>query len=105
MDHSVAVGKDPIYDRGYHAERHANLIEDDEYFWARAKASADLYLFQSEQVKRVFEYGCGIGQGIAALPNAAGWDVSSEARENCRRRNLRVFDSLEMVPKRSWDIV
>ena len=105
MDSSVAVGKDPVYDRGYHAERHANLIADDEYFWARAKASAELYLTHSEQQKRVFEYGCGIGQGIAALPNAAGWDISAEARENCRRRKLQVFDSLELVPKRSWDIV
>ena len=72
IDGIKGINGDPIYERGYHTERHANLIRDDEYFWARAQASADLYFSPSEQGKRVFEYGCGIGQGIAALPHAAG---------------------------------
>jgi len=96
---------DPYYDEGYHARRHKALIEDEEYFRARAEASARFYFAPAELGVRVFEYGCGIGQGIAALPNAAGWDVSSEAREACRRRGLRVFDRLEDIPPAAWDIV
>lgn len=101
----MPVEKDQIYDRGYHAERHVRLIEDDEYFWTRSKASARIYFTPEEQRKRIFEYGCGIGQSIASLPNAAGWDVSSEALELCRRRKIRVYDELEAVPRRAWDIV
>jgi SAM-dependent methyltransferase len=97
--------KDPIYDRGYHSQRHAHLIGDDEYFWARAEASARLYFSPEERSKRIFEYGCGIGQGIAALPHASGWDVSSEAREICLRRGLRVYDDIDTVPRKAWDIV
>ena len=101
----VRNDKDPVYDRQYHSQRHAHLIYDDEYFWARAKASADLYFSSQEQAKRIFEYGCGIGQGIASLPHAAGWDVSAEAREICRRRNLQVYEDLDDVPRKAWDIV
>ena len=97
--------EDPIYDRGYHSQRHAHLIGEDEYFWARAEASARLYFSPEERSKRIFEYGCGIGQGIAALPHASGWDVSSEAREICLRRNLRVYDDIDTVPRKAWDIV
>jgi SAM-dependent methyltransferase len=100
-----ALDKDPIYDTGYHAQRHAHLIAEEEYFWARAEASARLYFSYGERSKRIFEYGCGIGQGIASLPNASGWDVSTEAREHCRRRNLTVYDNIDMVPRKAWDIV
>lgn len=92
------------YQVGYHAKRHSNLITDDEYFWARAGASARLYFSRSMR-KRIFEYGCGIGQGIAGLPRAAGWDVSFEARQACRKRGLNVYSALSRVPRRRWDIV
>ena len=97
--------KDPVYDIGYHSQRHAHLIGEDEYFWARAEASARLYFSPEERSKRIFEYGCGIGQGIASLPHASGWDVSSEAREICLRRNIAVYDDINMVPRKAWDIV
>lgn len=99
------IDKDPIYDTGYHSQRHANLVNDDGYFWARAEASARLYFPAVKHSKRIIEYGCGIGQGIACLPNAAGWDVSSEARDYCRRRNLEVYDEIGAIPKRAWDVV
>ncbi len=96
---------DPYYDVGYHSARHAEIIVDDEYFWARAEVQARFYFTETERQRRVFEYGCGIGQGIAGLPNATGWDISSEARDVCRKRNLRIYDDLEHVPKGEWDIV
>ena len=94
-----------IYDKGYHTARHKHLLYDDTYFWARAEASARLYFSDDEQRKRIFEYGCGIGQGIARLPNAKGWDISSEAREACRERKIIVYECMEDVPKKSWDII
>ncbi len=94
-----------FYSRGYHSDIHRHLIGDDEYFWARSKASADFYFTDEERSGAVFEYGCGIGQGIASLPNAAGWDPSEEAREHASRRNVRVYDTLEAAPLKRWDIV
>src|SRR6185369_10074732 len=73
--------------------------------WARSQASARLYFGPNDVGKRIFEFGCGIGQGIASLPNASGWDVSSEARNACRKRDIGVYDRLEDVPRKSWDIV
>lgn len=96
---------DKYYDRGYHTERHKYLLTDDEYFWARAEASARLYFTPAEQELRIFEYGCGIGQGIAKLRNAMGWDVSGEARDACRARNVPVLERIGDVPRNSWDIV
>jgi SAM-dependent methyltransferase len=93
------------YDSDYHAARHPQLIGDDTYFGARAEVQARFYFSADERRKHIFEYGCGIGQGIAALPDAAGWDISSEARAECRKRNLTVYDTLEDVPKADWDIV
>ncbi len=96
---------DTYYDSGYHSTHHQELISDDEYFWARAEVSARFYFSPTERGKRIFEYGCGIGQGIAALPNAWGWDISAEARHVCQKRNLRMFENLEAVPRGEWDIV
>lgn len=96
---------DPYYDSGYHPTHHRALISNDEYFWARAEVQARFYFGASERGLRIFEYGCGIGQGIAALPNAVGWDISADARDACRRRNLPVFDDLADVARETWDIV
>jgi len=93
------------YDRGYHSRIHANLISNDEYFWSRAYASARLYFRGVLPGERIFEFGCGIGQGIAALENASGWDISVEAREECRKRGIPVYDELDEVPRKSWDVV
>jgi len=93
------------YDSSYHGARFPELIGDNSYFVARAEVQARFYFSNGERQKRIFEYGCGIGQGIAALPNAAGWDIGAEARAACRRRNLNVYDTLEEVPRHAWDIV
>lgn len=101
----MSMTKDAYYDYGYHTKRHVHMIAEDEYFLARAEASARLYFTPAEQQRRILEYGCGMGQTIATLPSAAGWDISAEAREVCRRRHVRVYDELSDVPKKEWDIV
>lgn len=101
----MAIDCTQFYNSEYHSRRHPKIMADDEYFWARAEASARLYFGPRERRGRIFEYGCGIGQGIAALPHAAGWDISKEARDCCRLRNLNVYENLSEVPKQAWDIV
>ncbi len=96
---------DEYYEQGYHAKHHGKIIADDEYFWARAEAQARLYFTEDETQQRIFDYGCGVGQAFATLPNAKGWDVSGEARQACRKRQLDVYDRIEDVPRKAWDIV
>ena len=97
---------DPYYESGWPQHPPPRISNgSDEYFQARAEVQARFYFSPDQQRSRIFEYGCGLGQGFACLPNAAGWDVSSEARDACRKRGLSVFDELEDVPKGEWDIV
>jgi SAM-dependent methyltransferase len=53
----------------------------------------------------VFDFGCGIGQSIALLPQACGWDLSRESREISRGRGITVFEELGDVPSDSFDLV
>lgn len=93
------------YNKQYHFDVHEHLMTNDEYYRARASASAQYYFSDEERVTRIFEYGCGMGHGIASLPNAAGWDLSEVARRFCRDRGLQVFDCIHQAPKEAWDIV
>jgi SAM-dependent methyltransferase len=96
---------DPYYEDKYHSVRHRQMLADDYYFHARADVQSRFYFTPAERTLRIFEYGCGIGQGLAGLPNAAGWDISAEARAVCRQRSLDVYDAIGDAPKGAWDIV
>lgn len=101
----AATDPDTYYDAAYHGVYRRVLLHDDEVFWARSEASVRAYFTPQDRDLRIFEYGCGLGQGIARLKQSAGWDVSSEARQACRRRGLRVYETLDEVPTGAWDIV
>jgi SAM-dependent methyltransferase len=102
----IAVSdKQDFYDDVYHQSRSQHLIADDAYYLARGVASVALYFSEAEQERRIFEYGCGVGQTIANLPKAGGWDVSCEARAVCRAKGLNVPDRIDEVESDAWDIV
>lgn len=96
---------DPYYGAAYHGVHHRALVEESDYWQARAEIAAMYYFPGPDLDKRVFDYGCGQGQSIGLLPNAAGWDVSSEARAVARQRGIRVFDDLTEVPAGAWDMI
>jgi SAM-dependent methyltransferase len=93
------------YDSDYHSRRHAGLIGDSALFSARAAAEKWLYFRDLSPNARVFDFGCGIGQSIALLPGACGWDLSRESREISRSRGITVFEELGDVPSDSFDLV
>ncbi len=94
------------YNGNYHKELHHHLVENDEYFSARAHASQKRLLKYIElENRKLLDYGCGIGQNIFGIEGAAGYDISSFAREQCTRRGVKVFDSLESIPVDFWDIL
>ena len=76
------------YDQVYHQAHFPDLIRDDEYFQARAEVAARFYFSPAERDRRILEYGCGIGQNLAGLPHAAGWDIGAESIRLCGSRGL-----------------
>jgi len=81
------------YEDDYHSHSHKNLMEDEEYYRARAVYSRDKY-FKGE-VKRsdnVLEYGCGLGQNIYLLDNAYGYDISKFAL-------MKAKEYIKILPK------
>lgn len=93
------------YDTDYHRKRHASLIGDPTLFAARASVEKWLYFRDVPQDSRILDFGCGIGQSIASVPNAFGWDLSKESRIICRKRGITVFNELVDVPADSFDLV
>lgn len=93
------------YDEGYHHVIHAGMMEDESYYRARSEAFSRLYFTAEERQLRILDYGCGLGQTVAALPNACGYDASREAREVARAHGVKVFDALSDIPASGFDIV
>lgn len=103
--HTKDTGED-YYNGRYHRKLHRHLVEDDAYFIARARASQKRLLKYVQLENRILlDYGCGIGQNFYGIDGAAGYDISSFAREQCRKRGLKSFNSLESIPADSWDIL
>ena len=93
------------YDSEYHSTRHGTLIADSQLFNARATVEKWLYFGDLPASARVFDFGCGIGQSIALVPGACGWDLSRESREISRARGLTIFEDLPDVPFDAFDLV
>jgi hypothetical protein len=64
------------YDSEYHSTRHGTVISDSQLFNARAAVEKWLYFRDVPSSARVFDFGCGIGQSIALVSGACGWDLS-----------------------------
>jgi SAM-dependent methyltransferase len=93
------------YDDRYHNVIHAGMMEDEDYYRARSEAFSRLYFTPEERHLEVLDYGCGLGQTIAALPNAHGYDASREARDVARAHNVKTFDTPADIPASRFDIV
>jgi SAM-dependent methyltransferase len=94
-----------FYDHGYHNKIHKAMIASDEYYLARSLAFRDLYFSSFEENLKVLDYGCGLGQAVASLPNPFGYDASEEARSIARSKGLTVFDLVDDIPINNFDIV
>jgi SAM-dependent methyltransferase len=81
------------------------LIGDTSLFAARASVETWLYFRDIPKGSRVLDFGCGIGQSIALLPQACGWDLSRESREISRSRGITVFEELADIPFEAFDLV
>jgi SAM-dependent methyltransferase len=102
---SARADLNAYYDEGYHSAIHSKMIEDDNYYWARSQAFSRLYFTSEDRRLAVLDYGCGLGQTVAAIPNAYGYDASREARDIARKHGVKIFNSPAEIPAASFDIV
>jgi SAM-dependent methyltransferase len=94
------------YAHGYHAALLSRMISDAEYYEIKAYCAARQYFCHFPTPHgRILEYGCGIGQNIAALKDAVGYDVSPEAVEECTRRGITTIAHVDDIPARHYDLV
>lgn len=92
------------YEEWYHTERHNNHFNDD-YYNARAAIAVTKFFRGFDINKRVLDFGCGLGQNIYRLPNAAGYDISKFGVEFCRKKGINATHDLHEVPDEAFDIV
>ena len=94
------------YDNNYHGKIHKNLLDDDDYYWARAEAFHQLY-FSRDNVegKRVLDFGCGLGQASACIKSSEGYDLSAQARQVAEGHGKKVYASIEDIPLRAMTSV
>lgn len=93
------------YDEGYHNVIHAGMMEDEAYYRARSEAFSRLYFTEADRKLAVLDYGCGLGQTVAALPNASGYDASREARGVARAHGVKTLETPADIPRDFFDIV
>jgi SAM-dependent methyltransferase len=94
-----------FYDHGYHNIVHRDMMHDEHYYRTRSRAFARLYFTEADRKAAVLDYGCGLGQTVASLPNAYGYDASAEARAVAKAHGLRVFDRPEDITESAFDVV
>lgn len=95
------------YNSDYYASHYGRIAQDPNYyeliscFWKYV-------LFDRQQLdanSAVLDYGSGIGQVSAALPNVTLSDPSTYAVEFAKARGKTVVSSLDKIPRNFFDIV
>jgi SAM-dependent methyltransferase len=93
------------YDESYYAGHYGVMLHNHAYyrllslFWKYV-------LFERHSLDcsaSVLDFGCGIGQVSAALPETACFDFSPFAREELKKRKRRVLETREEIPRAGFD--
>ena len=93
------------YDDAYYAGHYGGVLTDDlnynllSLYWRQA-----LFVNHGLDIHaKVLDYGSGIGQVTAALPNTACFDFSAYACAELHRRGRVVYENREDIPRREFD--
>lgn len=90
------------YEEEYHQHTHKNLLDNQDYYLARAGV-AKLQYFKDVTNQRLLEFGCGLGNNIALLKNAWGYDISKFALTKAKENGIKVISDIEDC--KDFDIV
>lgn len=86
--------KKKYYNAKYHKHTHKNLLNNPNYYEARAKLSMIKYFKDIDKNAKVLEYGVGLGQNIVLFPNAYGHDISTFAMQECNKKGIKTIPDL-----------
>lgn len=95
------------YDKDYYISHYGRVFIDEKYYkllslyWKEAIFSAN----HLDVNLSVLDFGCGLGQVSAALPNVAFFDFSEFAVNFLRQRGQIVFSSIEEIPQNHFDFL
>jgi SAM-dependent methyltransferase len=92
------------YESWYHSTRHANHFNED-YYNARAKIAVNKFFSDVDPQSKILDFGCGLGQNIFYMPNAAGYDISQFGVEFCRRKGINATTNMDDIAAESYDVV
>lgn len=92
------------YEAWYHSTRHQNHFNES-YYNARAKIALQKFFSGVDKNSRILDFGCGLGQNIYYLPNAAGYDISRFGIEFCRKKGINATTELEDIADEAFDVV
>src|SRR5919199_1905686 len=105
MEQKVSVLPNEVdYEEWYHTKRHTTHFNGD-YYNARAKIALTKFFSGIDKNLRVLDYGCGLGQNIYYMPNAAGYDISQFGVEFCRRKGINATNHLDELADEGFDVV
>lgn len=94
------------YDAQYFSRVMAPLMRDDEYYQLKSVCAAVTYFGRFPRpYGKILEYGCGIGQNIANLEGAVGYDISAAATLECQRRGVATIARRDDIPRQHFDYV
>ncbi|WP_417611779.1 class I SAM-dependent methyltransferase [Owenweeksia hongkongensis] len=92
------------YEENYHTQRHSQHV-DPVYYKARAQIALTKFFRGIDTNSRILDYGCGMGQNIALLPNAMGYDISEYSVGFAKQKGINATNDLENIPEESFDYV
>jgi len=94
------------YNQEYHEKKFGNWIKDKNLYklrclYAKKKYFKDLII----ENKRIFEFGCGIGQNIAWYNNSYGYELNKKLYPFLKEKGIKMFDDLNEIPDDYFDII
>lgn len=95
------------YHSGYHAEHYGQVLDDQRNYDLLSQYWRYVLFTRNglDADARILDFGSGIGQVSAALPNSVCFDFSRFATQELQRRKRRAVESRDDIPLDEFEYV